>query len=89
MVEVSGGQDRWGREVQNISNFFYADDGLVALTDPVCLQGTFNTPDGLLDIVGLQKNVGNMVGMICHLFWSVGTHLDAAYKRRMTGEGLT
>ena len=35
----TGGQYRLGREVQHNAAFFYADDGMVALTDPVWLQG--------------------------------------------------
>ena len=33
------GQDGWGRDVVHCANLFYADDELVASTDPVWLQG--------------------------------------------------
>ena len=45
---------------------FYADDGMVASSDPQWLQGAFNAPVGLFDRVGMQTNVGNKVGMVCH-----------------------
>ena len=44
----------------------YADDGMVASSDPACLQGAFNALVGLFDRVGLQTNVGKTVGMVCH-----------------------
>ena len=43
----SGGRDSWGREVRHYANFFYSDDVLVALTDPVWLQVDFDTLIGL------------------------------------------
>ena len=43
----SGGRGGWGREVRHYAKFFYSNDGLVALTDPVWLQGEFDTLIGL------------------------------------------
>ena len=84
-----GRQDGWVREVQHISAFFYANDRLVALTDPVWLQGAFDTLTGLFKRVGLRKNISNMVGMHCRNFRAAGTQSEAAHGQRMTGEGLT
>ena len=39
----TGGQDGWGRAVLHRAAFLYMDDGLVALIDPVWLQGLFDT----------------------------------------------
>ena len=33
------GHDGWGRDVRHRANFFHVDDGLVASTDPVWMQG--------------------------------------------------
>ena len=44
---------------------------------------------GLFDRVGLQTNVGKTVGMVCHPFQAAGNQLEAAYGRRITGEGPT
>ena len=85
---VAGVQDRWGREVRYCAEFFYVDDSLVALTDPVWMQGEFDTLTGLFDRVGLQKNVRKTVGIICHPLCAAGTQLEAVYERRMTGEGI-
>ena len=54
--------------------FFYVDGGLVALTDPVWLQGSFDTLTGVFDRLGLQKNVGKTVRMIVHPCRAVVTH---------------
>ena len=62
---------------------------MIALTNPECLQGDFDTLTGLFDRVGLQKNVDNTVGMRCRPFRAVGTHSDEAYARHMMGVGLT
>ena len=43
---------------------FYADDGMVALLEPVWLQGAFNALVGLFDRVGLQTNSGKTVDMV-------------------------
>ena len=69
--------------------FFYADDCLVALTDPFWLQGVFDTLTGLFCRLGIRKNVGKMVGMLFLPFLVAGTQSEAAYKWRMTREGLT
>ena len=38
-----GGQEGWGREVKHRTDFFYVDDGLIELIDPVWLQGELDT----------------------------------------------
>ena len=45
----------WGREVRHLINFFYVGDGLVALTDPVWLQGAFDTLAWLFGRVVIWK----------------------------------
>ena len=46
--------------------FLYVDDGLVVLTDPVWLQGAFDTMTRLFDGVGIRKNVGKTFSMLFH-----------------------
>ena len=62
---------------------------MVALYDPRWIQVVFNTLVGLLYRVGMWKNVVNTVGMVCHPFQAVGNLSEAAYGRRVTGEGPT
>ena len=66
---------------------FYADDGMVALSDPAWLQGAFNALLGLFDRVGLQTNVRKTVSMVCHPCQAVGKITTAEYGRSITGEG--
>ena len=43
------------------ANFFYADYGLVASTDPVWLQRAFDTLTGMFERVKLRTNVWKTV----------------------------
>ena len=90
LVEGDAGfKYRWGREVQHHAAFLYVDDGPVASTDPVYLQGAFDTLTGLLDSVGIQRNSVKTVGVIFSTCYTAGTQSEAAYERRRMGEGLT
>ena len=67
------------------ATFFYADDGMVASTDPFWVQGSFDTLNGLFNRVGLYTNVRKTVGMLCHPCHIVGIRLEASYEQRMMG----
>ena len=75
-----------GKEVRHQAALFYAYDGMVASSDPRWLQGAFNALVGLFYRVSLQKNVGKIVGMVCHPFHAAGNLSEAAYGRRFTGK---
>ena len=60
-VESADGQGGRGQEGRNQNPLFYADDGMIASSDPGWLQGSFNTLLGLFCQVGLQTNVRKMV----------------------------
>ena len=64
---------------------FYSDDGMVASSDPVWLQGAFNALVGLFYRVGLQTNVGKTVGMVSHPCQSAGNLTTETYGRRIMG----
>ena len=72
MVGGTGGKYGWGREVFHRATFFYADDGLIASTEPVWLQGELKTLTVFFDRVGLQKTSGNTVDMLCRPCRSAG-----------------
>ena len=78
-----------GKEGRHQVALFYADDGMVASSDPRWLQGAFNTLVGMFDKVGLWENVGKTVDMVCHPCQAAGNLSTAAYGRRVTGEGPT
>ena len=75
-VMVEGAEERsdHGKEGRHQNALFYADDGMVALSDPQWLQGAFSTLVGLLDKVGLRTNAGKTVGMVCRPCQAAGTH---------------
>ena len=83
------GQDRRVRELLHRTDFFYVDGGLVESTDPVWLQGAYDTLTGFFNRVGIWKNPRKTVRMLCCPFYTVGNQSEAAYKRRMKGEGTT
>ena len=89
MVEGAEERGKRGQEGRHQAALFYADNGTVAFSDPCWLQGAFNTLVGLFDRVGLQTNAGKKVGMVCRLYQTLGTQSEAAYGRRITGEGPT
>ena len=57
-------------------------------SDPAWLQGAFNALVGLFDRVGLRKNVGKTVRMVCHPCQvTAGNITQEAYGRILKGEG--
>ena len=82
-------QSECGNQGRHQASLFYADDGMVALSDPLWLQVAFNTQIGLFDRVCLQTNVVKTVGMVCRPYLAARNQSGAAYRRRITGEGPT
>ena len=62
---------------------------MVALSDPHWLQWAFNALVSLLERVGLRTNVGKTVRMICRPCPETGNQFEAAYEKKITGEGPT
>ena len=62
---------------------------MVASSDPRWIQGAFNTLFVMFGRVGLQKNVGKTVGMVCQPFQAAGNLSEAAYRRRVRRGGAT
>ena len=78
-----------GKEGRQQADLFYVGNGMVASYDPRWLQGAFKNLVGLFDRVGLLINVGKTVGMVCQPCQAAGSLSEAAYGRRVTGEGPT
>ena len=66
VVEESEARGEIGKEGRHQAELFYTNNGMVASSDPVWIQGAFNALVVLFDRVGLQINVGKTVGMACH-----------------------
>ena len=73
------------KEGRNQADMVYADNDMVALSEPCWLQGAFNTLIGIFDRVGLQTYVGKTVVMVFHPCQATGNLSEAAYGRRVTG----
>ena len=78
-----------GNEGRHQAALFYAENGMVASSDPRWLQWAFDALVSLFERVGLRKNVGKTVSMVCRLCQAAGTQSEEAYGRKMTGEGPT
>ena len=78
-----------GREGRHQAALFYADDGMIALSDPQWLQWAFTKLVRLFERVGLNTNIKKTVSMTCRPCTAAGNRLEEAYGLIMTGEGLT
>ena len=78
-----------GDEGTHQAPLFYADNGMVASSDPRWLRWAFDTLVSLFERMGLRTNVGKKVSMVCRPCQAAGNQLEAAYGRGMTGEGST
>ena len=79
-----------GREGRHQSAVFYANDGMVVLSDPAWLQGAFSALVAIFDRLGLRTNAGKTVSMACHPCPAgAGNRTEAGYSRRLTGMGKT
>ena len=87
VVEEAEARGETGREGRHQAALFYADGGMVASSEPAWIQGAFNALVGLFDRMGLQTNIGKTVSMVCHPCQAAENITQAAYGRRLTGEG--
>ena len=87
VVWEEAGPKGFGRVVQWIVAFFYADDELLVPPCPSHLETESNVLMGIFYQVGLYTTVTKMVGILLQPFLMAGGHLEAAYERQMTGEG--
>ena len=84
ITEEAEAQRETEREGRNQAALFYADNGMVASSDPAWLQGAFTALLGLFDRVGLRTNVRKNVSMVCHLCQATaGNRTQEAYGRRL------
>ena len=62
-----------GNEGRHQADLFYADDGMVASSDPCWLKWAFYALVSLFERVDLRTNVRKMVSMVCQLCQAAGT----------------
>ena len=87
IVQEAEARGETGREGRYQAALFYADNSMVASSDPTWIQGEFNALVVLFDRVGVQTNSGKTVSMVCHPCQATGNRTQATYGRRLTGEG--
>ena len=75
-VEEEEKRGERGKEGRHRAALFYADNGMVASSDPRWLQWAFNTLVGLFERVGLCTNVGKTVSMTCRPCLAAGNQDD-------------
>ena len=85
-AERRGKQEREGRHQAAL---FYADDGMIASSDPWWLQWAFTILVGLFDRVGLKTNQRKTASMTCRPCSASGNRSEASYAHTMTGAGPT
>ena len=88
VTEAEKRRDR-GREGRHQAALFYADNGMLASSDPQWLKWAFTQLVGLFVRVGLNTNSGKTVSMTCRTCRTTGNQSEEAYGRLMTGEGPT
>ena len=59
------GTDEFGRTVQWLESFFYADDVLLNSPRPNRLQGALDVLTGVFNRVDLKTNINKTICMVC------------------------
>ena len=67
-----------GEEGRHQATLFYADNGMVASSNPRWLQWVFNALVSLFERVGLRTNVGKTVSMTCRPCPAAGNQSEEA-----------
>ena len=65
VIPTEAGTGGLGLNIIHLEAYFYADDGLVASTQPERLQRAFDVLTGLFNRVVLKKNTENTAVMVC------------------------
>ena len=76
-----------GREGRHQSALFYADDGMLASSDPRWLHWEFTQLVGLFDRVGLRTNCTKTVSMTCRPCSTPGHRSEETYGHIMNYGG--
>ena len=63
VTETEGGREGIGLSIRYLEAYFYADDGLVALTQLERSMRAFDILSGLFDRVGIRKNTRKTASM--------------------------
>ena len=89
MTPIEAGMGGLGLTIIDLAAYFYADNGVVASSQPERLQRAFDVLTGLFDWVSLRTNKERTVVVVCQPCHAPGRMLKEAYKRRTTEIGPT
>ena len=89
VAATEAGAEVLGVSIQDIVEYFYADDGLVTSTQLERLHRLFEVLADLFEWVGLRTNTWNMLSMAFQQYHTPGIMLVVAYERLTTGKGPT
>ena len=81
------GMEGLGLSIQDLEAYFYANNGLIALTQPERLQRAFKVLTSLFNWVGLSTNTRKTVSMDCQPYHMPVRMLVEAYERWKTDTG--
>ena len=85
VMQTEAGTGGLGLTIIDLAAYFYADNGLVVLTQPERLHRAFDTLTGLFDGVKIKTNMGNMDSMVCQSYHAPGRMSGEAYDRQTPG----
>ena len=86
IVEEAEARREMGREGQNQAALFYQTTAWLSRWNPPGSRGAFTALLGIFDRMGLMKNVGKTVSIVCHPCQAgAGNRTEEAYGRRITG----
>ena len=86
---VEPGTEGFGKDIQWMAKYFYAENGLLVSTQATRLHQAFDVLPEMFDCIRLLTNVVNTVSMAYKPCCTIGGHSAEAYGIRLTGEGLS
>ena len=87
VAPMEAGSEGLGKTIQELEDFFYADDGIVKSPRTERLHRVFNILTDIFGRFGLHKNVWKRVSMSCWPCYNPGVFWESVYTRRVTGIG--
>ena len=89
VTPTEAGTGGLGLTIIKLTAYLYADDDLVASTQPERLQRSFDFLTNLFDRFGMRTNKMKTVGMVCQPCPTPGGMSEVAYVQWVAGKGPT
>ena len=82
------GIEGFGRDIQWLAAYFYADNIIIVESQENQIQQDFNVLIYLFEWFGMCTNVGKMVSIVCQTYRAIGGHSTYTYFLNMMVEAL-